>query len=104
MDSLTSETKKSSDDIEYVSIRDTGDTILAHNQIEERGKSYIPPVREKLLGTFLETRAYEVGQWGKELIEFTTPILFAGKRVGPVALAISRDSILTAPRGIRHSQ
>lgn len=103
MDSLTSETKKSSGDIEYVSIRDTGDTILAHNRIEERGKSYITPVREKSLGTFLETQAHEVGQWGVELIEFTTPILFAGKRIGTVSLAISRDSILTAQRNIRKS-
>ena len=103
MDRLTSETKKSSGDIEYVSIRDTGDKILAHSQIEERGKSYIPPVRGESLGTFLETRAYEVGQLGKELIEFTTPILFAGKRVGTVSLAISRDSILTAQRNIRKS-
>src|SRR4030042_768517 len=87
MDSLTSETKKSSGDIEYVSIRDTGDTILAHNRIEERGKSYITPVREKSLGTFLETQAHEVGQWGVELIEFTTPILFAGKRIGTGSLA-----------------
>ena len=103
MDRLTAETKDSSHDIEYVSIRDTEDIILAHNQMEERGKAYSAPPQGKALGTFLETQAHEIMQKGRELIEFSTPIFFAGKRVGTVSLAISRDSILTAQKNIRKS-
>jgi len=103
MDSLTAETKNSSHDIEYVFIRDTEDIILAHNLIEERGKAYSPPAQGKTLGTFLETQAKEIMRKGRELIEFSTPVFFAGKRVGTVSLAISRDSILAAQRNIRKS-
>jgi putative nucleotidyltransferase with HDIG domain len=38
---------------------------------------------------------------GRGLIEFTTPILFAGKRVGTVTLALSKESLLSAQRSIR---
>jgi len=103
MDSLTAETKNSSDDIEYVFIRDTENIILSHNLIEERGKAYSPPTQEKPLGTFLESQAYEIMREGRELIEFSTPIFFAGKRVGTVSLAIARDTILAAQRNIRKS-
>ncbi|MDX1814780.1 MAG: HD domain-containing protein, partial [Thermodesulfobacteriota bacterium] len=103
MDSLTAETKNSSHDIEYVFIRDTEDIILAHNLIGERGKAYSPPTQGKPLGTFLETQANEIMRKGRELIEFSTPVFFAGKRVGTVSLAISRDSILAAQRKIRRS-
>ena len=103
MDSLTAETKNSSDDIEYVFIRDTENIILSHNLIEERGKAYSPPTQEKPLGTILESQAYEIMREGRELIEFSTPIFFAGKRVGTVSLAIARDTILAAQRNIRKS-
>lgn len=103
MDSLASETKNSTGDIEYVSIRDTEEVVLAHNRIDERGKAYSASTRVKALGTFLETQAYEVVHRDRKLIEFSTPIFFAGKRVGTVSLAISRDSVLAAQREIRNS-
>ncbi len=103
MDRLTLETQGSSADIEYVSIRDTEDIILAHNLIGERGNAYSAPAEERDLGTFLETRALEVVSGGRKVIEFSTPILFSGKRVGTVSLAISRDSVLAAQRSIRNS-
>ncbi len=103
MDRLAAETKNSSGDIEYVFIRDTEDVILAHNRIEERGKEYTPPVRGRTLGTFRETQAYEITRDGRELIEFSTPVFFAGKRIGTVSLAVSRGSILVAQRNIGKS-
>ncbi len=103
MDRLAAETKNSTGDIEYVSIRDTENVVLAHNLIEERGKAYSAPPPGKALGTFLETQARETMRGGKELIEFSTPIFFSGKRVGTVSLAISRDSILAAQQSIRKS-
>lgn len=103
LDSLASETTKSSPDIEFLAIRDTANLVLAHNLIEERNREYRPPARLETLGTFLETRADAVVRDGREMIEFTTPILFAGKRVGTVSLALSKGSLLVAQRGIRRS-
>jgi len=103
LDSLAAETKNSSMDIEYVVVRDTADKVLAHSLIEERGKAYAPPVRLGSLGTFLETEADEVTRRGRNMIEFNTPIIFAGKRVGMVSVALSKDSLLTAQEKIRRS-
>ena len=103
LDSLAAETKNSSMDIEYVVIRDTTDKVLAHSLIEERGKTYTPPVRLGILGTFLETEAEEVTRRGRDMIAFDTPIIFAGKRVGMVSVALSKDSLLAAERDIRQS-
>jgi len=101
MDSLASETKKSSSDIEFVAIRDAKDIVVAHSRIEERGKEYTNPDRATHLTTFPETDAREVSRGGRNLIEFTTPILFAGMRVGTVSLALSKESLLSAQRSIR---
>jgi putative nucleotidyltransferase with HDIG domain len=103
MDSLAAETRNSSGDIEYVSIRDTEDVVLAHSLIEERGKEYSAPSRVNSMGTFLETQVFELMHRGRGLIEFSTPIFFAGKRVGTVSLAVSKDSVLAAQRNIRNS-
>src|SRR4030067_1279456 len=102
-DSLAAETKRSAGDIEYLSIRNTEEMVLAHNLIEERGKKHAASPRVKALATFLATQAYEVVRQGKERIEFTTPIFFAGKRVGTVSLGISRASVLAAQKDIRKS-
>src|SRR3990170_5214383 len=91
MDSLASETKNSSSDIEYVAIRDAKNVVVAHSLMEERGKEYKIPDRATPLETFPETYAEEVSREGRGLIEFTTPILFSGKRVGTVSLALSRE-------------
>jgi len=103
MDSLASETKNSSSDIEYVAIRDAQNIVVAHSRMEERGKEYKIPDRARSLATYPETHAEEVSREGRDLIEFTTPILFAGKRVGAVSLALSRESLLSPQRSIRRS-
>lgn len=101
MDSLASETKNSSPDIEYVAIRDMNDVVVAHSRISERGKAYAPPDRTNRLEDFSETYADEVSREGRGLIEFTTPILFAGKRVGTASLALTKESMLSVQRAIR---
>ena len=103
MDSLASETKQSSADIEYVAIRDSSNVVLAHSRIGDRGKEHGKPSRATPLGTFHETEAEEVLRDGRELIEFTTPILFAGKRVGTVSIDLSKESLLLPQRSIRRS-
>ena len=103
MDSLTAETRKSSSDIEFVAVRDTGNVILAHSRIQERGKTYPDPDTSSSLGSFLETQADKVSRKGRGMIEFTTPVLFAGKRVGTASVALSQESLLTAQRDIERS-
>lgn len=103
MDSLAAETGSSSPDIEYVAIRDLSDIVLAHSIMPERGKPFFAPLHEEGLGTFLETQADDVVRWGREMTEFTTPIFFAGKRVGTVSLGLSRNSLVAAQRSIRRS-
>jgi len=101
MDSLASETKKSSFDIEYVAIRDAKNIVVAHSRIEERGKEYQNPDRATNLTTFLQTDTKEVSRGGRDLIEFTTPILFKGMQVGTVSLALSKENLLSTQRSIR---
>ena len=103
MDSLAAETKNSAQDIEYVAIRDMSDSILAHNIIVERGKPFSPPLHVQRMGTLLETQVDDVIRWGREMIEFTTPIFFAGKQVGTVSMAISKASLVASQRDIRKS-
>lgn len=103
LDSLVAETRNSSSDIEFVAVRDTGNVILAHSRIEERGKTHGSPDRSSPLGTFLETQADEVSREGRVMIEFTTPVLFAGKRVGTASVALSQESLLTAQRSVERS-
>ena len=103
LDSLTAETRNSASDIEFVAIRDTGNVILAHSRVDERGKEYKPPDRSISLGTFLETEADEVSREGRDRIEFTTPILFAGKRVGTALVALSKESLISAQRSVERS-
>jgi putative nucleotidyltransferase with HDIG domain len=103
MDSLAAETGNSSPDIEYVAIRDMSDVVLAHSIMPERGKPFSTPAHVEGVGTFLETQADEVVRWGREMTEITTPIFFAGKRVGTVSLGLSRNSLVAAQRSIRRS-
>lgn len=103
MDSLASETKQSSEDIEYVAVRDTGNIVLAHSRISDRGKVFDKPTHATPLGVFQETEAKEVSRDGRDLIEFTTPILFKGTQVGTVSVGISKESLLLTQRNIRKS-
>lgn len=101
--SLAAETEKSSGDIEYVAIRDAGNTVVAHSEIEEQGGPYSPPAGAIQVGTFLETDVQEISRNGRDAIEFSTPILFAGKHVGTVIVGLSKSSLLAAQRDIRRS-
>ena len=101
LDRLVSETKKSDPNIAFVSIRDTSDTVVAHDRVTERGKPYrpVPPLLSR--GTFGDTRADEVTRDGRRIIEYTSPISFAGRHVGIASLGLSMDGLETAQRAIR---
>jgi putative nucleotidyltransferase with HDIG domain len=103
MDRLVSETRASDPDIAFVSIRDASDLVVAHDRVAERGKAYraVPPLLP--LGTFGDTRADEVMRDGRRLIEYTTPISFAGRHVGIASIGLSMEGLATAQRSIRQS-
>ena len=101
LDRLVSETRASDPDIAFVAIRDASDMVAAHDRMTERAKPYrtVPPLLP--LGTFGDTRADEVVRDGRRLIEYTTPISFAGRRVGIASLGLSMQGLATSQRLIR---
>ena len=101
LDRLVSETRASDPDIAFIAIRDASDVVVAHDQVAERGKPFRPVPPLLPLGTFGDTRADEVVRDGRQLIEYTTPISFAGRRVGIATLGLSMQGLATAQRSIR---
>ncbi|MBP2668576.1 MAG: putative phosphohydrolase [Deltaproteobacteria bacterium] len=101
LDRLAAETRASAPDIVFVAIRDVSDVVVAHDRISEHGKPFSAPESSSPRGIFAETRADEVTRDGRNLIEYTTPIAFAGKRVGTVALALSTEGLSVAQRSLR---
>ena len=101
LDRLVSETKASDPDIAFISIRDTSDIVVGHDRVTERGEPFrpVPPLLSR--GTFGDTRADEVMRDGRRIIEYTSPISFAGRRVGIASLGLSMGSLETAQRSIR---
>ena len=101
LDRLVSETRASDPDIAFVAIRDASDVVVAHDRVAERGKPYRPVPPLLPLGTFGDTRTDEVVRDGRRLIEYTTPISFAGRHVGIASLGLSMGGLATAQRAIR---
>ena len=101
LDRLVSETRESDPDIAFVAIRDTSDIMVAHDRVTERGKLFRPVPPLLPVGTFGDTRADEVVRDGRRLIEYTTPISFAGRRLGIASLGLSMQGLVAAQRSIR---
>jgi putative nucleotidyltransferase with HDIG domain len=101
LDRLVSETKANDPDIAFVAIRDESDVVAAHDRVKERGKPFRPVPPLLPLGTIGDTRADEVMRDGRRLIEYTTPISFAGRRLGIASLGLSMQGLAAAQRSIR---
>jgi putative nucleotidyltransferase with HDIG domain len=101
LDRLVSETRTSDPDIAFIAIRDASDVVVAHDRVTERGKPYRPVPPLLPLGTFGDTQADEVMRDGRMIIEYTTPISFAGRHVGIASIGLSMQSLETAQRSIR---
>src|SRR3972149_3064180 len=97
LERLVSETRSSDPDIAFVAVRDASDIVVAHDRVSERGKAYrhVPPLLP--LGTFGDTHADEVVRDGRRYIEYTTPISFAGRRVGIASLGLSMEGLPAPP-------
>ena len=101
LDRLVSETRASDPDIAFIAIRNASDVVAAHDRVTERGKPYRPVPPLLPLGTFGDTQADEVMRDGRRIIEYTTPISFAGRRVGIASLGLSMQGLAAAERSIR---
>jgi len=101
LDRLVSETRASDPDIAFIAIRDASDVMAAHDRVTERGKPFRPVPPLLPLGTFGDTQADEVMRDGKRIIEYTTPISFAGRHVGIASIGLSMRGLETAQRSIR---
>jgi len=101
LDRLVSETRASDPDIAFVAIRDASDIVAAHDRMTERGKPYRPVPPLLPVGTFGDTRAEEVVRDGRRLIEYSTPISFAGRHLGIASLGLSMEGLAKAQRSIR---
>ena len=101
LDRLVSETRASDPDIAFVAIRNTSDIMVANDRVTERGKPYRPVPPLLPVGTFGDTQADEVVRDGRRLIEYTTPISFAGRRLGIASLGLSMQGLAAAQRSIR---
>jgi len=101
LDRLVSETRASDPDIAFIAIRDASDVVAAHDRVTERGKPYRPVPPLLPLGTFGDTQADEVMRDGRRLIEYTTPISFAGRRVGIASIGLSMQGLAAAEQSIR---
>jgi putative nucleotidyltransferase with HDIG domain len=101
LDRLAAETRESDPEIAFVAIRNVSDIVVAHDRITENGKPFQPPASSTPQGAFAESQADEVVRDGRTLIEYTTPILFAGKRVGTASLALTTGGLMEAQRSIR---
>jgi len=100
LDRLVSETRASDPDIAFVAIRDASDIVAAHDRVTERGKLYRPVPPLFPVGTFGDTRAEEVVRDGRRLIEYSTPISFAGRRLGIASLGLSMEGLAASQRSI----
>jgi len=101
LDRLVSETRSSDPYIVFIAIRNASDIVVAHDRVTERGKPYRPVPPLLPLGTFGDTRADEVMRGGQRIIEYTTPISFAGRHVGIASIGLSMKGLATAQRTIR---
>ena len=101
LDRLVSETRASDPDIAFVAIRDTSDIMVAHDRVTERGKPFRPVPPLLPVGTFGDTRAEEVVRDGRRIIEYSTPISFAGRHLGIASLGLSMEGLATAQRSMR---
>lgn len=98
---LTAETKGSSPDIEFVAVLDLAGRVLSHSRVERVGGVFGPSERSSPLERFHETQAEDVTRDGTAMIQFTTPIFFAGKQVGTAVLGLAHHSLVLAQRDIR---
>lgn len=100
LDNLAAKIGQSQQDLVYLAILDTHDSILAHSQSSSVGSRF-----ERLPGLAVATEmdfdVHKVRREGLSCFEFRAPILFAGSRLGEVVVGIDTAAFKAAKRSAR---
>ncbi|HEY7745132.1 MAG TPA: HD domain-containing phosphohydrolase [Desulfuromonadales bacterium] len=100
LDNLAAKISASQEGVVFLAILDTEDTVLAHSRIESVGGQF-----ERLAGTEVATKpdlaVRKVRRDGLSCFEFSSPILFAGSRLGEVVVGIDTAAYKAAKRSAR---
>lgn len=100
LDNLAAKISESQEGVVYLAILDTQDTILAHSRIGSVGGRF-----ERLAGSEVATEpdiaVRKVRRDGLSCFEFSSPILFAGSRLGEVVVGVDNVAYKAAKRSAR---
>lgn len=101
LDNLAAKIGESQQDVAYLAILDTRDTILAHSRIGSVGSRF-----ERVPGTAVaaepDVAVRKVSRDGLACFEFNAPILFAGSRLGEVVVGLDTAAFQTAKQSARN--
>ena len=101
LDNLAAKIGESQEGVVYLAILDTQDTILAHSRSGSVGGTF-----ERLAGTAVATEPLtavrKVRREGLYCFEFSSPILFAGSRLGEVVVGIDTAAYQAAKSSARN--
>jgi HD-GYP domain-containing protein (c-di-GMP phosphodiesterase class II) len=101
LDNLAAKIGESQEGVVYLAILDTQDTILAHSRSGSVGGTF-----ERLAGTAVAmeplTAVRKVRREGRSCFEFSSPILFAGSRLGEVVVGIDTAAYQAAKSSARN--
>lgn len=100
LDNLAAKISESQEGVVYLAILDMDDKVLAHSRIGSVGERF-----ERLAGTEVATQPGVVVRKGRRdglsCFEFSSPILFAGSRLGEVVVGIDTIAYQAAKRSAR---
>jgi HD-GYP domain-containing protein (c-di-GMP phosphodiesterase class II) len=100
LDNLAAKISESQEGVVYLAILDTQDTLLAHSRIGSVGGRF-----ERLAGSEVatepDTAVRKVRRDGLSCFEFSSPIIFAGSRLGEVVVGIDTTAYKAAKRSAR---
>ncbi|HXV19629.1 MAG TPA: HD domain-containing phosphohydrolase [Desulfuromonadales bacterium] len=100
LDNLAAKISESQEGVVYLAILDTQDTLLAHSRIGSVGGRF-----ERLAGSEVaiepDVAVRKVRRDGLSCFEFSTPIIFAGSRLGEVVVGIDPAAYNAAKRSAR---
>lgn len=102
VDNLVSKLKELQPDILYVAVVDRQGLITAHNELKKNNGRFEQHQQGMLIRAAADgATVYRVDREGKTVYEFTTPISFAGTKIGALHLGIDSVSLLQAQSDAR---
>jgi len=98
LDNIVYRIKSSSPDIVFLAVLSEEGEILAHSDTKKNGESYRPAAGKELERAADGTTVSEIPAPAHGMIEARTPIVFLGKPLGSVVLAVNKGAVVEAQR------